>query len=127
MSDYIKRGSVVDGEIWQARVYDDFGYNLIALNPKTGLMERIGDTVKTFRYADPVFHPSTSEVLIIIKAVTRWRLTDGRPEFTKESPANVVVEHGPRIGLPAMTAAEKAGMKTQDEWKAGGFFPEVIL
>lgn len=122
MSDYIKHANQAEGEVWQARIYDDFGYNLI--DPETGM--RIGDKVKTFRYADPIHHPSDGSVLMRIKPVTRWRLFGGKSQFTKESPADAIVEGGVRDGQPVLSASEKSGMKTRDEWKAEGFFAEVI-
>lgn len=120
------------GEAWQADIYDAFGYNLIALNPKTGRMERVGDIAKTYRYADPIHHTTDGSVLMIVTPVTRWRLSGVNAVFTKESPDDrdkdgdpIKIEGGPKDGQPIMTEVERTKTKTRKEWEAFGFPSDI--
>ncbi len=94
---YRKFPNAASGETWQISVLALLGYT-----------PEIQKENKTFRYADLERHPSTGEVLVIVKEVAAHN--PGR----QKSP------------IDFMTPPEKAEVKTRDDWKADGFFPEVV-
>ncbi len=94
---YRKFPNEASAKAWQASVFAQLGYT-----PK------VQKETLTTQYSRLISHPSTGEVLVIVKEVAAHN-----PERQK-SP------------IDFLTQPQKNALKDRDAWKADGFFPKDL-
>ncbi len=100
MANYLEFNNIVDFNSANIRFFTELGYD-----------SKVQTDTKTSEYASLILHPSNGKVLMIMKDVTVHGKTGD-----KENPETNII-----------SSEEKVRVKTREEWKLEGYFPEFDI